>query len=92
MSVFINRRDRAEGFETPPGPARSDALLTAYAKCATTAWREGGALAPLRVWVAPPRTDFGRAAAGARGPLQRVRVRLGMGRRWAVDYARKSIR
>ena len=37
--------------------------------------------------VAPPRTDLGGAATGARGPVQRVRSRLGMGRRRAVDYA-----
>jgi lipopolysaccharide transport system permease protein len=36
--------------------------------------------------VAPPRTDFGGAAARTRGPLQRVRIRLAMGCRRAVDY------
>src|SRR6516162_2595798 len=37
--------------------------------------------------VAPPRTDPGGIATGTRGPVQRVRPRLGVGRRRAANYA-----
>ena len=90
MSVFSNRRDRPRGSRRlPDGPDQMPDRLRKVVRPAV--WREGGALAPLKS-VAPPRTDFGGAAARARGPLQRVRVRLGVGRHRAVDYARNLIR
>src|SRR5437762_8818120 len=75
------------GLRDAPRTGPSRCLTARVKRCDEPRGTRGGRTGTAERWVAPPRTDFGSAAAGTCGPLQRVGIRLGVGRRRAADYA-----